>query len=302
VIEAIIQLAYVVPVGMLVSLDVVVLTLLSLQQFRSGEKPAVWSATHALVHASFLAIGIGLFTLIMRGVHAVFSALAPWLDARLREFADWVQRVAAKISEFVLPALRWLIDNLPLVPELLAIVLSVGLCFILYRSKIAAAAGAESEDIGFSRVFRILGPRFYAASIVAMDMWYLTPTLRNIISQMETWTKFVFVALLFLVVFSTVISATRLFSKELIERSKEGVILATLLAVVLIVLEPIGVFYFAFYAAWKVVHPETEHHVLFLVASAALTWLMIRGKLLGIVRVQLARVRETARKESASEA
>lgn len=300
-IDVVWQLLPVVPVGILVSLDVVVLTLMSMQRFRDGESATLWASTHAFVHALFLAIGIGIFTIAMRMLHAAFAEIAPRLEELFRRFATWLLNLASDFAHLLRPILDWIQSHLPLLPEALAILLSIGLCLLLYRSKLAKAAGEGSDDIGFSSVFKSFGARLYAASIVAMDMWYLTPTLRNVIERMDAWTKVMFIFLLFGVVFVTVKVSILKISRQISAQTKEGLVLATMLIVLLVLLEPIGVFYFAFYAAWKVVNPDTEHHVAFLIASVFFTWLLIRGKLLTIVRVQLALVRKEFRDQQPKE-
>lgn len=268
-------------VGFIVSLDVAVFTLASGHGFIARYGAIVWSAVNAFWHALFLAIGLGVFHFLIVILKKFFMFLQPTLIPLLESAMDKLRGMANIIAEYAYKIIQAIYVDISIVPEVIGAAFAIIVCFYFYRRKLKIhAKEIEEKDVGFSDKFKRFGELNYAAVLVAMDMWVLTPTLRNLVVNAESsyfsiGSAVIFIALLFTTVFVVVVLVSFFLRKITSLKNVEKNIQIQYL---MVVLEPMGVFYFAFYAINRAVFDNEQHSVIYFVLSLAVTIILLIGR------------------------
>jgi hypothetical protein len=277
-------------VGITVSLDVSVLTLTSGYEYISKHGRKTWSFVHAFWHALFLSIGLGVFHLMVLWFGKFIQSIMPQLTVLLQKAIDSLKEIAAEWSDFLQRVLQAIQENLSLIPEIFGATAAVVLCLYFYRKKLKVQAGEDDDvDFGFSGIFSKFGQLHYLAVLVAMDMWYVTPTLRNLVinpnSGISTQSIFFEAASFILILFCTVylfvyfVSGLASTAADNMLNVDERQCYAECVGrYLMVILEPLGVFYFVSYAVHRVFSASAGHDSIHLLTSVIVVALLLRER------------------------
>lgn len=277
-------------VGITVSMDVSVLTLTSGHEYISKYGRKTWSFVHAFWHALFLSIGLGVFHFVMLWLGKYIQFIMPQLTVLLQKAIDSLKEIAAAWSDFLQRILQSIQEYLSLIPEIIGATVAVTLCLYFYRKKLKVQAGEEDDiDFGFSRIFSKFGQLHYLAVIVAMDMWYVTPTLRNLVinpnasisSQSIFFEAASFILILFCTVYLFVYFVSGMASNvasNMLNVDERHCYAECVGRYLMVILEPLGVFYFVSYAVHRVFSASAGHDSVHLLTSAVVVALLLRGR------------------------
>lgn len=264
-------------IGISVSMDVAGYNLAMASDKQYASQLVKQSSIHAFWHGLFISLGIG-------GI------------AFVGEFMDWII-----IKYDLYWMFDWIIVLLPWFdPAVFAkwflVIIGIALWVKLYWSKIRGTQEGEHIPNWFNwilkNVFRIrLAQLAYIA--VAMDMWFLTPLLKSIVEDYNTYGRIGFVIIVTATVFACSMLSMSYGRSLMRTKHVESLFYWT---VTLIWVEPLITGYFAVRATWWVYTGEMKNEVFFIIITGVVVIALCTGKFKAIMEKYLRKAQESAGK------